>query len=133
MSPDALAPTSKIESFLSASDAPTPFVVVDIDVVEERYRQLVEAIPSARVYYAVKANPGAPILERLAALGSAFDVASPAVVEMCLASGVNPRHSSYGTTIKMRRDIANAAACGVLRVTVDSDPELEKVPHLGTE
>jgi len=127
ITPRTQPPTPKIESFLSESDAPTPFVVVDIDVVEERYRALVEAIPAARVYYAVKANPGAPILERLARLGSAFDVASPAEIEMCLAAGVAPRDISYGNTIKKRRDIAGAAACGVRRFTVDSEPELAKV------
>jgi ornithine decarboxylase len=119
--------TAKIEAFLRETDAQTPFVVLDCDVVEERYRQLVDAIPTARVYYAVKANPAAPILERLVRLGSAFDVASPGEIEMCLRAGANPRDISYGNTIKKRRDIADAAACGVRRFTVDSEPELLKV------
>jgi len=117
----------KIEAFLRESDAPTPFVVVDVDVVEQRYHELVEVLPEARVYYAVKANPAAPILRRLVALGSAFDVASPGEIDECLAAGASPNDISYGNTIKKRRDIAYAASCGVQRYTVDAPAELEKV------
>ncbi len=117
----------KIEQFLSSTTAPTPFVVVDLDVVDERYRGLREAVPQADVYYAVKANPGRPILERLHALGSSFDVASPAEIDACLAVGVPGQRISYGNTIKKRRDIAYAASVGVNRYTVDSREELDKV------
>ncbi|MEI7753190.1 MAG: type III PLP-dependent enzyme [Actinomycetota bacterium] len=116
-----------MDTFLRDSDAPTPFVVVDVDLVEERYVQLVEAIPAARVYYAVKANPALPIIRRLVALGSAFDVASPAEIDRCLEAGANPNDISYGNTIKKRRDIAYAHSCGVSRYTVDVEAELDKV------
>jgi ornithine decarboxylase len=123
--PNGLTP--KLEQFLASTSAPTPFVVVDIDVVEERYRALRRAVPSAQLYYAVKANPGRPILECLARLGSSFDVASPAEIDACLAVGVSPDRISYGTTIKKRRDIAYAASVGVGRFAVDSAEELAKV------
>jgi ornithine decarboxylase len=127
VTPDPHPLTAKIDAFLRESDVRTPFVVIDVDVVEQRYQQLVEAIPAARVFYAVKANPAAPILERLVRLGSAFDVASPAEIDMCLHAGARPSDISYGNTIKKRGDIAGAAACGVRRFTVDSEPELLKV------
>jgi ornithine decarboxylase len=126
-------PSAKIDAFLRESDAPTPFVVVDVDLVEERYAQLVEAIPSARVYYAVKANPAMPVLERLVGLGSAFDVASPAEIDRCLLAGASAEDISYGNTIKKRRDIAYAASCGVTRYTVDALPELEKVADVAPD
>ena len=68
-----------------------------------------------------------PILERLVALGSAFDVASPAEIDLCLAAGADPSDISYGNTIKKRRDIAYAASVGVRRYTVDAQAELDKV------
>lgn len=122
-----LPSTAKIDAFLRATDAPTPFVVIDVDMVAERYHQLVEALPAARVYYAVKANPGLPILERLNSLGSAFDVASPAEIDMCLAAGADAANISYGNTIKKTRDIRYAADHGVRRFTVDCEEELRKV------
>ena len=121
------SPSAKIDAFLRDQNVPTPFVVVDVDLVEERYAQLVEAIPQARVYYAVKANPALPIIERLVRLGSAFDVASPAEIDRCLEAGANPDDISYGNTIKKRRDIAYAASCGVRKFTIDVEAELDKV------
>ncbi len=116
-----------IAEFLSTTDAPTPFVVVDVDLVARRYDQLVAAIPAARVFYAVKANPGLPILRRLVELGSQFDVASPAEIDMCLEAGARPEDISYGNTIKKRRDIEYAVSRGVRRFTVDCDAELDKL------
>jgi ornithine decarboxylase len=122
--------TPKLERFLASGTPSTPFVVVDVDHVEQRYHELRGAVPAARVYYAVKANPGRPILERLHALGSAFDVASPAEIDACLAIGVPPDRISYGNTIKKRGDIAHATAAGVRRFTVDCAEELDKVAEL---
>jgi ornithine decarboxylase len=79
------------------------------------------------VYYAVKANPAPPILERLVAVGSAFDVASPAEIDMCLSAGADAANISYGNTIKKTRDIRYAAEHGVRRYTVDCAEELHKV------
>lgn len=119
--------SEKVDEFLRTTDAPTPFVVVDVDLVEDRYHGLTEAIPNARVYYAVKANPALPILRRLVSLGSAFDVASPAEIDFCLEAGASPVDISYGNTIKKRRDVEYAASKGVTRFTVDCEPELRKV------
>jgi ornithine decarboxylase len=125
--PTPMVPSDKLATFLQATDAPTPFVVVDVDLVAHRYEQLSTALPMSRIYYAVKANPARPILERLRDLGSAFDVASPGEIDMCLSIGVEPSNISYGNTIKKRVDIAYAASIGVHRYTVDSIEELDKV------
>lgn len=117
----------RIERFLADAAPPSPCLVIDLDVVEERYRSLTEALPGAAVHYAVKANPSPGVLARLAALGSRFDIASPAEIELCLAAGVDPSRISYGNTIKKRRDIAFAHAAGVRSFVVDSEEELGKV------
>jgi ornithine decarboxylase len=119
--------TPALEAFLDRNDIPTPFVVVDVDVVEDRYRELVRELPEATVFYAVKANPAAPLLERLVALGSCFDVASPAEIDACVAAGARPQQISYGNTIKKRADIHHAMWVGVRRFSVDCDAELRKV------
>ena len=123
--PRALSP--RIERFLADAAPATPCLVIDLDVVEERYRALNAALPAASVHYAVKANPSPGVLARLAGLGSRFDVASPVEIDLCLAAGVDPRWISYGNTIKKRRDIAYAHAAGVRLFVVDSGEELGKV------
>jgi ornithine decarboxylase len=119
-------PTAKIETFL-AEDHPTPFLVVDLDVVVERYRRLAAALPTARIYYAVKANPAMPILRELVGLGSAFDVASPAEIDACLAAGATAADLSFGNTIKKADHIAAAHAAGITRFSVDAAEELDKI------
>jgi len=117
----------KIRRFLAEENPPTPCLVIDLAVIDERYQALVAALPDAEVYYAVKANPSPGVLARLAALGSRFDVASPAEIGLCLAAGVDPARISYGNTIKKRKDIALAFASGVRLFVVDSEEELGKV------
>ena len=112
--------TPAVQQFLARTDVPTPYVVIDLDLVQERYELLRNELPEANVFYAVKANPARGILERLQELGSSFDVASPAEIDFCLAVGASPEQISYGNTIKKRRDIAYAASCGVRRFTIDS-------------
>lgn len=123
--PRAVSP--RIQRFLTDEVPATPCLVIDLDVVEERYRALTEALPDAAVHYAVKANPSPGVLARLAGLGSRFDVASPVEIDLCLAAGVDPSRISYGNTIKKRRDIAYAHAVGVRLFVVDSGEELGKV------
>ena len=65
----SLDPSAKIDDFLRHTDAATPFVVIDTDVVADRYQAMADAITEARIFYAAKANPAGPILERLGALG----------------------------------------------------------------
>jgi len=119
--------TAKIERFLEDTQPPTPCLVVDLDIVEESYRTLHAVLPLARIFYAVKANPAAPILDRLNAAGSSFDTASRGEIEMCLAAGAPAERISFGNTIKKQRDIAFAYEKGVRLFAFDSAPELEKI------
>ncbi len=75
----------------------------------------------------MKANPAPEVLKLLADMGSSFDTASVAEVEMALAAGATPDRISFGNTIKKERDIARAYQLGVALFAVDSDEEVEKV------
>jgi ornithine decarboxylase len=119
--------TPKVARYLADMQPPTPCLVLDVDRVEENYRRLRDAMPLARIYYAVKANPAAPILRRLSGLGSHFDAASFQEVEMCLDAGAEGARISYGNTIKKERDIAAAYSRGVRMFAFDSEAELHKL------
>ncbi len=119
--------TPKIARFLASGIPATPFLVVDVDRVEENFRALARSLPAARIYYAVKANPAAPILDRLTGLGSCFDAAGIEEVEMCLAAGAEPTRIGFGNTIKKASAIARAHALGVRTFAFDSDEELAKL------
>lgn len=119
--------TAKIETFLADNRLATPFLVIDVDRVEENYQILKTHMPSADIYYAVKANPAAPVLERLVDLGSGFDAASVPEIEECMAAGARAADISYGNTIKKAADIARAFELGVNMYAFDSDGELDKL------
>ncbi len=104
-----------------------PCLVVDLDVVRDNYKAFAKSLPDSRVFYAVKANPAPELLSLLASLGSCFDTASVAEIEMVLAAGATPERISFGNTIKKERDIARAYALGVRLFAVDCKAEVEKI------
>jgi ornithine decarboxylase len=119
--------TERIREFLRNRREDGPCLVVDLEVVRENYLAFAKALPDTRVYYAVKANPAPEVLSLLAQLGSCFDTASVAEIEMVLAAGASADRISYGNTIKKERDIARAHALGVSLYAVDCEAEVEKV------
>jgi ornithine decarboxylase len=120
----------KIARFLTERRPATPCLVLDLDVVEENYTALSSALPDARIYYAVKANPAPEILDLLVRLGSSFDTASIPEIEMCLGAGATADRISYGNTIKKEGDVARAYELGVRLFAFDSVAELEKIARV---
>jgi ornithine decarboxylase len=119
--------TDRIREFLRHRRPEGPCLVVDLEVVRENYHSFARALPDSRVFYAVKANPAPEILKLLAELGSSFDCASVAEIDMALAAGATADRISYGNTIKKERDIAAAWQRGIRLFAVDSVEEVEKV------
>ncbi|MBI5164599.1 MAG: type III PLP-dependent enzyme [Magnetospirillum sp.] len=119
--------TAKIDRFLADVRPPTPFVVIDRDVVRDNYLALRRWLPLAQVFYAVKANPAPEIVSLLVDLGSSFDVASRNEIDLCLEVGADPARVSFGNTIKKKADIAYAYDKGVRLYAFDSEAELLKL------
>ena len=119
--------TDRIRDFLRNRTDDGPVLVVDLDVVRDNYNAFAKALPDTRVFYAVKANPAPEVLSLLATLGSCFDTASVAEIEMALAAGATADRISYGNTIKKERDVARAFELGVRLFAVDCKAEVEKV------
>jgi ornithine decarboxylase len=118
--------TEALETFLQGGHE-TPFLVVDVNVVENNFRALRHHFPQAHIHYAVKANPAPEILLALWDVGCDFDVASPREIALCLHLGIPARMLSYGNTIKKAKDIAYAYARGVRLFSFDTVTELEKL------
>lgn len=131
LAPDASttdnATRTKIYHFLTEQRPDTPFLMVNLDVIAEKYLALRRLVPNTQVYYAVKVNPAPEILKLLVKLGSSFDVASVFEIEQCVAAGAKLERISYGSTIKKARDIAYAYELGVRLFAFDSLCELEKI------
>ncbi len=94
----------------------TPFLVVDKATVARSYQEIRAAFPSARIYYAVKANPAPEIIELLRDCGASFDIASIYELDRVLGLGVTADRVSFGNTIKKSRDIRAFYERGVCAV-----------------
>jgi ornithine decarboxylase len=119
--------TDRIREFLRDRRPEGPCLVVDLEVVRANYNTFARALPDSRVFYAVKANPAPEVLKLLADLGSSFDCASVAEIDMALAAGATPDRISFGNTIKKERDVAAAYARGIRLFAVDCVEEVEKI------
>lgn len=116
---------SRIKAFADTKE--TPFVLIDNKIVRKHYDELVNAFPFAKVYYAVKANPGDKIIELLRDAGSNFDIASIYELDKVLGLNVAPERCSYGNTIKKRKDIRYFYEKGVRLFATDSEADLRSI------
>src|SRR3546814_11336036 len=74
----------------------TPLFVYDMGIVEGQARAFRDAMPAALSrHYAVKANPHAPLLERMAKLVDGFDVASGGALARALEAGEDAAHIRF--------------------------------------
>ncbi|WP_371196381.1 type III PLP-dependent enzyme [Glaciecola sp. SC05] len=115
----------KIKQF--ADHKETPFLVIDTEVVAQKYDSLVHHFPYAKIYYAVKANPEKAVLTLLEKRQSNFDIASTYELERVLAIGVNADRISFGNTIKKRKDIAYFYEKGIRLYATDSEADLRNI------
>jgi ornithine decarboxylase len=125
VTPELVSP--RVAGVLSRHPDRSPLLVVDLDIVAERYAALAEAMPTATIFYAIKANPHPELLRVLVELGSSFDVASIGEVRSCLDAGATASALSFGNTIKKQADIAAAYDLGVRRFAFDAASELDKL------
>src|SRR3712207_6687930 len=120
--PRALAPDA-----LNRMDHPTPFLVCDLETVRERYARLTAALPGVRCFYAVKCNPEPELLSAFAELGSSFEIASSAELQLLQKLGVDPATLLYSNTVKPAAHVAESFAAGLWRYAFDSEGELYKL------
>ncbi|RKP22058.1 hypothetical protein ROZALSC1DRAFT_10641 [Rozella allomycis CSF55] len=104
-----------------------PFFVADLDVVESQHMLWKSEMPRVHPYYAVKCNPDARVIEKLAALGANFDCASRAEIDLVLSLGVDASRIIYANPCKQGSSITYAKEKGINVMTFDNEDELVKV------
>ena len=105
----------------------TFFLIVLLDMIQDKFRQFRTGFPQAKIYYAVKANPGIEVLALLRDLGSYFDIASIYELDKVLNLGVSPDRVSFGNTIKKARHIGEAYDKGVRLFASDCEADVRNL------
>ena len=85
-----------------AEDYGTPLLVLSVEQIESNYRYLAQHLPGVNIYYAVKANPNEHIVQKLAELGSCFDVASDGEIMQLNSMGIAASRLVYANPVKTR-------------------------------
>ncbi len=112
----------KIKEFSKTHE--TPFLIIDLERINENYEELSTNLPFAKIYYAVKSNSSIEVLSLLRNLGSSFDVASIYELDLVLSLGVSPSKISYGNTIKKATHVKHAYEKGINLFATDSIEDL---------
>lgn len=118
----ALAP-----DLLSIIEAPTPYLVTDLDTVAAHLVAFQAALPGVQPFYAMKCNPAPEILSTVRAYGASFEIASIGELRILERLGVDPAGVLYSNPVKPPSHIAAAHAAGVWRFSFDSPNELRKL------
>lgn len=104
----------------------TPLFVYAADLIRRRVALLREAMPARlRLHYAVKANPFGPLLALLRELTDGFDVASLGELEMVLATGQDPRLTSFAGPGKSDAELEAAIRHGAT-LNLESEGEARR-------
>ncbi|KAJ8325145.1 Ornithine decarboxylase [Batrachochytrium dendrobatidis] len=118
---------SRVTLDKSHPDSENPFFVADLGDVVRQHQQWKALLPRVEPFYAIKCNPDPAILQTLAALGTGFDCASKAEIDMVLEQGVDPSRIIYANPCKQASHIRHAGACNVKVMTFDNADELYKI------
>lgn len=110
-----------------SKDLPTPNIVVNLNTIKRNFLTLKDSFPYAKIFYAIKANPGEPVLQMLAEMGSNFDIASRYELDMISKFVNDPSRFSYGNTIKKSSDIKYFYEKGIRMFATDSKDDLKNI------
>lgn len=120
-------------SRLAARVGSTPFFAYDRGQLTRRVEEVRAALPE-RVHlgYAVKANPMPAVVQHLAGLVDALDVASAGEMAIALDTGMSPADISFAGPGKTDPELRQATAAGVL-IELESRREAQRLVGIGTE
>ena len=108
-------------------DHSTPYLLMDLDVVDRAYRAITDALPGVVIKYAMKCNSEPRLIQRLQASGSTFEVASFPELKTLMLLGVRAADVIFSNPVKLWSHIRDAAAAGLWRLAFDSASEVDKL------
>lgn len=107
-----------------------PVLILDLDIVRQKYDRFEAAMPGTSPHYAVKANPDIRVLKALKEKGCKFEIASIQELDLLLSIGVDAATVHYSNPVKPSAFIKYAASKGVRWFAFDSKEELGKIQSL---
>lgn len=105
-------------------------VFYSLDGLTQRLSSLAEAFPPGSLHaVAIKANPVAAVVRRIAETECGVEAASLPELELAVKSGVLPERIVYNSPVKTEAEIRRALQLGV-RINIDSFGEFDRIRSL---
>ncbi|EHY52455.1 ornithine decarboxylase [Exophiala dermatitidis NIH/UT8656] len=103
------------------------FYVADLGEVYRQHLRWKLNLARVKPFYAVKCNPDPEVLRLLAKMGTGFDCASRAEIDLVLGLGIAPSRIIYAQPCKTKSYLRHARKLGVTQMTFDNSDELRKI------
>ena len=105
----------------------TPYTIYDLDKLSKNYLRLNKIFKDKNIFYAVKANKLAPILETMVSLGSNFEVNTSPELDAVLNAGGTIDKIINSAPVKTIDCIEYMYSNGVRKFAYDSFCEIDKI------
>ncbi len=117
--------TVRLDALLN--EVPTPSLILDFADIADNYQQFEASFPGSLIYYAMKANSNADIIQLVVNRGGGLEIASMAELEKSFNAGADGSRIICSNPIKNPAFLRRMHEAGVYAVVVDSIYEVEKV------
>ena len=107
----------------------TPLYAYDWQVIKTQLERLQSAFGSAKIFYAMKANPNLGILKRLSTLGVGFEAVSGGELERAVLAGASGRQIVMNGPGKLDADYARAKEVGAYIILDNADEATRAAKH----
>jgi diaminopimelate decarboxylase len=110
-----------------------PVYVYDLGSIGIRVKQMKRALPTADLYYAMKANSNLDVLSAIKKYGCGVDVVSLGEIHRALEAGFVPSDIVFSGVAKTEKEISQALDLSIHQFNIESIPELLRVARLAKE
>jgi ornithine decarboxylase len=117
----------KVLKFIASTDIPSPYLLIDKDILSDKVSLIGKKIRNAKVFYAVKANPDTEVVRFLDGMGMDFEIASEGELGILSSLGIKGDRLISSNPVKSLRFLKEAVSYGVDRFAFDSEAEVDKL------
>lgn len=108
-------------------DLPTPYILTDLNIVQDNAKKLKSLLNNVKIYYAVKSNSNPRIIESLNNIVEGYDIASLGEWEQLRKSKVSPKRILFSNPVKIPAHIEKTYKDGLRYYALDSLDEIKKL------
>lgn len=117
-----------IEDILKTDE--TPVLVINKNIIKQKYQEFRDEFSDAVIYFALKANPHPGVVDLLYNIGCDFEISSHGELDLLLSLGIPVSRIISSNPVKSPAFIKAAHASGIEIFTFDSITEVDKLSSL---